>query len=137
MEFNRIIEIENRNISRSIVRLNNALIDRSKSNKKLFYRRNPVKITNENNGQWSIAFAYGSPGIKGLTKKTIGIDYDTADVLGIKEGEFNLKIKLTKANCLDVWLWYLNHPDHNISFNTKVALIALIISVISLITTFF
>ncbi|KJG37685.1 hypothetical protein UA32_12030 [Photobacterium angustum] len=136
MKINKVIEIENNNISRSIVRLNNALIDRNKNCDVLFYRRNPVKLINKRNDQWSIAFAYGSPGITGLTKNAIGIDYDTADALGISFKNTEVDIKIKKANSLDLWLWYLNHPDNSIAFNTKVTLVALILGFISLLVSF-
>lgn len=136
MEFNKVIEIDNHNISRSIVRFNNTLIDRTKKSKTLFHRRSPLKITNKNNGQWSIAFAYGSPGIKGLTKKTIGIDYDTADVLGIALNDTAINVEVKRAKSFDLWSWYLNHPDHFIAFNTKVTLVALVLGIVSLLITF-
>ena len=110
MKIDNVIEKSDGDYSRPKIRLHNFHIDSTRSNKTKFFRRDPIIITNTLTKQWTIAFCLGSGGTKGLMKNTAAIEYDTADILGIKIGNpCNLKIK--KANYFELLRWNWKHPD--------------------------
>jgi hypothetical protein len=111
MRFTNTIEKKEGDYSHPRVRVNNSLIDASKRDKSLFFRRKPVKIQNIASKQWAVADCLGSGGIKGLTKSTIAIEYDTADLLGIRIGE-QCDLKVTNATYMDMLIWSWKHPDY-------------------------
>ncbi|MUJ20325.1 hypothetical protein [Aliivibrio fischeri] len=131
MIFSSITEIEG-NVSRSIVRFNNCLIDKKKIDKHKFFRREPIKIINVVTKEWVIAYAAGSSGIKGLTKSTIAIDYDTADLLGINfKEEVNIQVK--RASYYDCLKWFTFHPDKNQQIATHFGLVGVAFGFLGLI----
>lgn len=136
VSFERILVDKDSNTSRSLVRFNNMFIDKRKKCSKRFYRREPVKIINKTNGQWSIAFASGSAGIKGLNRSSIQIDYDTADMLGLSMSNESCSLCVMRANPLDMLIWYLHHPEHHVMFNTRITVVAFALGLISFAITF-
>jgi hypothetical protein len=87
-----------------------------KLNCELFFRRKPLKITNTANKQWAIADCLGSGGVKGLTKSTLGLEYDTADLLGVRIGK-QCELQVKHATYVDMLVWSWKHPD----FMTRMA----------------
>ena len=116
-------------IQNSIVRFSNAQLDSTKSNKNKFFRREPVLIQSSKGK--IIRFAMGNPGtVKGLSNKSIAIDYDGFDALGItfpQSKDVHLTVK--KANLLEIIHWFSNHPDLLVRLNTRFALIGLLLGI--------
>lgn len=132
----KVIELLDGNYSNPRVRLNNFHLDKSKTNKDKFFRREPLIIINKNNGKWVIACCLGSPGIKGLTKDAIGLEYDSADMLGIKfHQECNLVIK--KAPFLKRLQWYWSHPDQATQLAMQMSIIGTVFGTIAFIQSLF
>ncbi|AZL83447.1 hypothetical protein EIJ81_00845 (plasmid) [Aliivibrio salmonicida] len=131
MIFTSITEIDG-NLSRSIVRFNNYLIDKKKRNKQKFFRREPIKIINVDTKEWVIAYAAGSSGIKGLTLSTIAIDYDTADQLGLNFKE-EVNIQVNRASYFDCLKWFTFHPDKNQQIATHFGLVGVAFGFLGLI----
>lgn len=111
MLFTNTIEKKDGDYSRPRIRVHNAHIDASKRDKSLFFRRKPVKIINTNTKQWAVADCLGSGGIKGLTQSTLAIEYDTADLLGIRVGQ-QCELQVRNATYIDMLKWSWKHPDY-------------------------
>ncbi|CAH1598707.1 hypothetical protein THF1C08_50211 [Vibrio jasicida] len=109
--FTSTMEKKEGDYSRPRVRVHNMHIDSKKRDKSLFFRRKPLKITNATTKEWAIADCLGSGGVKGLNKSTLAIEYDTADLLGIRIGK-PCELQVQHATYLDMLRWFWKHPDY-------------------------
>lgn len=108
-------------------KLQNAMIGKKRGQ---FKRHNALLITNLDNGAWTIRYASGASGIKGVNRTTIGLDYDCISELGIQVGTpVNLHVR--KASLLKSLNWLLNSSDLNVRLNTRFALIGLVLGILS------
>ena len=134
MKFDKAIQLTDKDsgVSIAIARLNNTLIDKSKTDKSKFFRRQAVKITNRENGYWTLRYCMGSAGLKGLSKNAIAIDYDAADSLGIR---FNQPVDLLveKASYFRALSWYMRHPDQSVRMNTHLAVLGAALGAVGLV----
>lgn len=113
--FSGCIELPDGDFARPVVRVHNAYIDATKQDKNKFFRREPVVIKNPDNGTWTLAICIGAGGTKGVTKQSVGINYDTADILGVKfHSKEPLNLVIQRASMWRKVYWYLNHPDHGV-----------------------
>lgn len=122
--FNKVIRLfeQDAGPSKSIVRLNNSLIDSTRTKKYRFFRREAVIIQHGN--KQVLRFVMGNPGtIKGLTRDAIAIDYDGFDMLELTyPTSENVSIQVRKASLLEVYRWYWNNPDMYARVSTRVAI---------------
>jgi len=115
VRFSQCIELPDGDFARPIVRLPNIMVDATKRDRTKFFRREPVVIKNLDNGCWTIALCLGAGTTKGITKQCLGIEYDTADILGINiYSKVEKQLVVQRASMFRKILWYLNHPDHGV-----------------------
>lgn len=126
-KFSSCVELLDGDFARPVVRINNSYIDAAKKNKSKFFRREPVVIKNLSNGSWTLALCFGAGNTKGITKQSVGIEYDTADILGVKfHSKEHLNLVIHRASIWRKVYWYLNHPDHGIRTSMWFAITGLI-----------
>ncbi|MDA0152405.1 hypothetical protein OH460_08830 [Vibrio sp. Makdt] len=136
MKFTNTIEKKEGDYSHPRVRVHNTLIDASKRDKSLFFRRKPLKITNPINKQWAVADCLGSGGMKGLNKSTLAIEYDTADLLGIRIGK-PCELYVKNATYLDMLVWSWKHPDHTSRIANQHMILGTVLAIVGMLTFLF
>ncbi|MBD0788229.1 hypothetical protein HUO09_17880 [Vibrio sp. Y2-5] len=90
--------------SQNLIRVHN-------SNMKPFRRRMPVVIHNIDSGKWTIRYIVGGNSLKGLTKTSVGLDYDAYVELGIDRAKKPYNLVVKKANIAQVNIWLMRSPD--------------------------
>lgn len=112
-----------------IARFNNHLIDSKRKDRNKLFRRQAVMIINIANGNKILRYAMGQASYSGLTKSTIGIDYDGIDMLAIKYHEEE-KIEVRPATLIEMYAWLRNHPDINVRIPYHLGLAGLFLGLI-------
>lgn len=77
---------------------------------KIFKRREPI-IIKGTDGKKIIRYAVGGAGIAGINSKTIGIDYDGLESLGIGYNGGKVSLVVRKATGFEIIRCFLNHPE--------------------------
>ena len=119
-------------VTRLVVRIPNAMVDPEGLSGDInkYRRRQPVVITNLENGKSVIRFVYGVgatiKGFEGIT--SIALDYEAFIRLGIRKKKWRQKVQLRMVPAWpwQVWGYYWNHPDYGTRFQTRMTWIALI-----------
>lgn len=109
-----------RDVGKYVVRVHNTRMARREGLSSGFLRNTPVVVRNlEDPALWFVAVARGcGPGIEGMTRDTVMIDYDQSEMLGIRT-KTNLRISITKASFWDMTKWYWFHPDPGQMVNNR------------------
>ena len=124
-----------------VIRLNQADSEKSLSivrvhNKHMghFRRWMPVCIKNTDNGKWIIRHVIGANATKGLTMKSLALDYDAVTELGIKNNTAQLSLK--KANFWQMQVWMSLTPDIYSRYGHYWGILGTILGIIGLIGMF-
>ncbi len=115
--------------TQSLVRLNNFHIGK---NAERLPSRTAVQILNPANGNWIVRYCRGNKGnIKHLDRKTLAIDYDGVNDLGIEYNrETSLQVK--KATMWQCLTWLMNSTNVDVRVNTRIAVMSALLGLISL-----
>ena len=134
IQVNQPIELNSHDsgIHQSIVRLNNQYIDSKRKNKDKFFRREPVIVTNTENGNSVLRYVMGQSNYLGMTKRAIGLDYDAIDALGSGFHQ-EVKFSVRKATILEVYQWLSKHPDLSIQLSIKLGLVGAFLGILGFI----
>lgn len=138
MDVSKIIRlpVEDSGYQCSIVRFHNSMIDSTKRNRVMFFRREAILIVNGSTKRRILRYAMGNSGIAGLTKAAIAIDYDAVDELGLKFGVCE-NISARRARQYEVLLWFWSHKDLNVRLSMRLAVLGVILGTAGLIAGFF
>lgn len=129
-------------IATNVIRLNQSDSEKSLSivrvhNKhmKHFRRWMPVCIKNSDNGKWIIRHVIGSSATKGLTMKTLALDYDAVTDLGIKNNN-SPSLSIKKANFWQMQIWMSITPDIYSRYGHYWGILGTILGIIGLVGMF-
>ena len=121
----RLREDDNGNMY-SVVRFCNKRIDSTRKDRKKFYRREPIAVIS-NNGK-IIRFAVGAKHYP-IKNTEVALDYEAIDLLNINYGQQNDALYVRRAYRVEIWLWYINHPEISIKFATRVGVLGILLGV--------
>ena len=133
MKFNNVVRLPDcdSGVNLSIVRFYNGHIDSKKKDKNKFFRREAVTIKNPQNGARILRYAMGNAGLP-INKTSLAIDYDGIDALGVKYKTPNDLI-VTRATSIDVYRWFLQHPDLIVRTSIKLAILGAVLGIMGFI----
>ncbi|MCQ1060285.1 hypothetical protein LRP52_29275 [Photobacterium sp. ZSDE20] len=136
--FNRVIALPDQDsgLSKGYVRLANCHIGTCVDDKSKFIRRIPVKIANQDNQSWIVAYPLGSNGLKGLNKTSLALDYDFRLLLGVNKSK-TTNLLATKATYFEQLAWYCSHPDNATKTSMRLGVIGCLLGMVSLIISIF
>ncbi|HEP8970320.1 TPA: hypothetical protein VDU83_002658 [Pseudomonas aeruginosa] len=120
---------EDSGIQNSIVRFHNSRMDSKKADKSRFFRREPLMIINPETGARVLRVAMGNPGLEGIVKNGVGLDYDAVDALGVRFNR-DVKLEVRRATILDVYQWYWQHPDVGLRLSSRLGIVGGILGVL-------
>ena len=129
--FNNVIALptEDSGLQNNIVRFEN-------SNVKFFGRRTPVIITNSDNNQSVIRYVMGNNGsIKGLTRKSLAVDYDALVDLQIQQYGQPVLLAVRQASLIQCMTMLNNSPDLNIKISFRLGVLGAVLGFIGLLTS--
>lgn len=101
-----------------------------------FKRWTAVCITNKQNGHSTIRYVIGSNSLKGLTLKTLGIDYDAMRELEINNSQKQLNLVLRKATFWQIQKWLWQTPNLNNRYGNYWGVLGTVLGILGILGSF-
>lgn len=126
---------EDSGLANSICRLNNCHIDSKRQDCTKFFRREPVIIINRLNKAKVLRYVMGNgnPGTLPITKSGVGLDYDAADMLGVKFKQ-PVALEIRQASFFEIYGWFRMHPDLSVRLSIRLGMAGGVLGILGFLT---